>query len=431
MVAALTKARIDTAVAAARSTVETIELVDDREPGLRLRARERGAKWSVMVRLKSGQRTRVTLGAWPAMGIPDARKAAQDIKRKADAGENPNETKRSARSHTTLRELIDIYAAAKLAQLRTGDQAKRAIDAALSKLMDHDPASITRRDIAGAIDKIATKAPTHANRSLAYTKAFFNWAVGRGHLPASPAEGVSKPASEVSRDRTPTVSELREIWNAAERLAYPFGYAVQLLIVTAMRREEVAGISVSELDLGDGDGDGVFTLPAGRSKNDRAIRVPLSPMARDVIARAMKARPVIEATGKQSPLLFSTTGSTPASGWSKAKARMDGYIMEAREAQAAEAGDDAEAMPAWRLHDLRRAFATAACDVLHIDPAVADRCLNHVGASTTSTISRVYGRSEMFDQRRAALVAWSDLLQRALSDDKSTNVVPIGSVAHG
>lgn len=57
--------------------------------------------------------------------------------------------------------------------------------------------------------------------------------------------------------------------------------------------------------------------------------------------------------------------------------------------------------------DLRRSFATNACDVLQIDPAVADRCLNHVGASTTSTISRVYGRNEMFEQRRDALRKWS------------------------
>jgi integrase len=197
-----------------------------------------------------------------------------------------------------------------------------------------------------------------------------------------------------------------------------------------MRREEVTGIAVSELDLPE-DGQGVFTLPANRSKNDRAIRVPLSPLARSVVDRALAARPIIESTGKPSPLLISTTGTTPASGWSKAKARLDGYIMEAREARAAESGEEAEAIQPWRLHDLRRAFATAACDILHIDPAVADRCLNHVGASTTSTISRVYGRSEMFDQRRAALTAWGALLERELRAEAATNVVPIGSAARG
>ena len=71
-------------------------------------------------------------------------------------------------------------------------------------------------------------------------------------------------------------------------------------------------------------------------------------------------------------------------------------------------------MPPWRLHDLRRGFATQACDLLQIDAAVADRCLNHVGSATTSTIARVYGRSEMFAQRRDALIRWADLLEAAL-----------------
>ena len=105
--------------------------------------------------------------------------------------------------------------------------------------------------------------------------------------------------------------------------------------------------------------------------------------------------------------MFSTTGRSPVSGWSRAKARIDAIIQIRR----GERGI-LEAMPAWRLHDLRRAFATAACDVLQIDPAIADRCLNHVGASTTSVISRVYARNELFEQRREALERWAELLDR-------------------
>lgn len=76
---------------------------------------------------------------------------------------------------------------------------------------------------------------------------------------------------------------------------------------------------------------------------------------------------------------------------------------------------NAQPMGPWRLHDLRRSFATAACDLLAVDPAVADRCLNHVGASTTSTISRVYGRNEMFAQRADALRRWAALVAQTVS----------------
>lgn len=401
------------------------ELHDAKESGLRLRLGERTAKWSVQKRTHGGGIIRVPLGSWPAVGIADARIAAQEAKRDVEKGVNPNEQRKAARNYSSLRDLLDIYDKAKLGKLRSGPGAKRAIEAALAKLLDSDPAKLTRRDIAGAIDKLAEKAPIHANRTLAYVKAFFSWAVGRGHLTANPADGISKPRAEVSRDRTPSLPELVEIWHAAGSLDYPFGPAIRLLMATAMRREEISGMSASELDLPD-DGDAVFTLPADRSKNGRAIRVPLSKLAMGPLHEALAGRPVVdEEKGTKSDLLFTTTKETPASGWSKAKSRLDAFIAAARKKAADEAGTDPVDMPPWRIHDLRRSFATLACDVLHIDAATADRCLNHVGASTTSTISRVYGRSELFDQRKSALNAWGELLRQAIEPTESKNVVPI------
>ena len=159
---------------------------------------------------------------------------------------------------------------------------------------------------------------------------------------------------------------------------------------------------VAELDLPPDIDDGCWTLPAGRSKNGRAIRMPLAALARQVVSQALAARTV------DGDFVFSTTGETPVSGWSRAKSRVDKLIRERRRRHGVLAD-----MPPWRFHDLRRTFATAACDVLQIDPAVADRCLNHVGASTTSTVSRIYARNEMFEQRRDALVRWAELLATA------------------
>ncbi|MFM7404748.1 MAG: tyrosine-type recombinase/integrase [Erythrobacter sp.] len=424
MAVVLTKTAID--AASARVTKgQRIELHDAKESGLRIRIGERGAKWSVQKRTQGGRIIRIPLGSWPAVSIADARTAAQEAKREVEKGVNPNEQRKSARNYSTLRDLLDLYDKAKLGKLRSGPGAKRAIESALAKLLDRDPAQLTRRDIASAIDKLAETAPIHANRTLAYVKAFFAWAVGRGHLSANPAAGISKPAAEVSRDRTPSLDELVEIWRAAESLGYPFGPAVRLLIATAMRREEISGMAASELDLS-ATGDAVFTLPADRSKNGRAIRVPLSPLALEPLREALAARPVIDAKkGTRSDLLFTTTGETPASGWSRAKSRLDALIAKARRKAAEEAGCEPVDMPPWRLHDLRRSFATLACDVLHIDAATADRCLNHVGASTTSTISRVYGRSELFDQRKSALNAWGELLRSAIEPAAAENVVPI------
>src|SRR3546814_4948729 len=74
----LTKADIEAAVDAARGRKgPQIELRD-----LRFRAGERSAKWSLMVGLHTGERSRITLGSWPALSINDARAAAREVRRK-------------------------------------------------------------------------------------------------------------------------------------------------------------------------------------------------------------------------------------------------------------------------------------------------------------------------------------------------------------
>jgi integrase len=298
----------------------------------------------------------------------------------------------------TVRTLLSSYKKRQLAQLRRGDAAAQALNAALRRHLHRDPHSLTRRELAELIDQIAERAPIQANRSLAYMKAFFSWAVGRGYLEVNPAATVSPPAREVARERSPGLQELVRIWRACERMGYPFGSAIQLLMLTAMRREEVGAMSVDELELDRDALPVVWILPADRSKNSRAIRVPLSPLASAMLSKALASRP------PGSRLVFTTTGQRSISGWSKAKAQLDGLI----------ATDGAPRLAAWRLHDLRRSFATLACDELQIDPAVADRCLNHVGSSTRSMIARVYGRGEMFAQRDVALRAWGALIDAAL-----------------
>ena len=304
----------------------------------------------------------------------------------------------------TVGDLLERYDARRLAQLRKRRVIHRALACAFAPLSRREATSLTRRDIAEVVDSMADRAPIHANRVLAYAKAFFGWAVGRGYLEANPAAAISKPTREIARDRTPTIEEVAEIWRAAETLGYPFGHIVQLLILTAARRDEVGAMQLGEPHLPEGGDEGCWTLPSCRSKNGRALRNPLSPLARRVLESALVARVA------DGPYAFTTTGRTPVSGWSRAKARLDAVIAEHRRKRC-ELAD----MPGWRIHDLRRAFATAACDLLHVDPAVADRCLNHVGAGTTSTVARIYARSEMYDQRRDALNRWAELIAGAVA----------------
>ena len=371
------------------------ELVDGAEAGLRLRITGQAAQWSVLTRGADAQKVRLPLGSWPSMGVDQARKVAGALK-SALAG-----IARSEVDEQSLGAILNRYGDRRLSQLRKGAVMARALGTTLAPIKHRPMAEITRREVSFLIDELADRAPVHANRVLAYTKAFFNWAVGRGYIEQSVAAAITKPTKERPRERTPSLEEIGEIWSGAGKLGYPFGPIFRLLILTATRRDEVGAIRISELDLS-GKAGACWTIPAERSKNGRSIRAPLSDPAKTVIVEALEAR---EATGD---FLFSTTGRSPVSGWSRAKSRLDAIIAARRSA------GGQRLLEPWRIHDLRRSFATLACDVLHVDPAVADRCLNHVGAATTSTISRIYGRNELFDQRRDALAGWAVLVQGAI-----------------
>jgi integrase len=173
-----------------------------------------------------------------------------------------------------------------------------------------------------------------------------------------------------------------------------------------MRREEVAAISLLEIkpnDLANAQ-DVVWTLPSVRTKRANALRVSLSKLACSIIAGAITdpMRP------EDSDYAFTTTGDTPVSGFSKAKAQLDAAIHRVRDAKS----PDAQPMPHWVLHDLRTTFSTLACDILLADIAVVDRILNHVASATTSKVRRVYNRSELFEPRKLVLEQWADLIAR-------------------
>ena len=422
MVKPLNRQAIETLITRARMVKgKQMELADDRVAGLRIRAGERSATWLLCTRLRNGKRTRIKLGAWPGMGLSDAREAARTKYIEVVEGVDPNEEKRetkreaerAARMQRKLSDVLDDYERLKLSQLRRGSQCRRALDGksgVLKRFASKDITSITRTDIVDAVRKHAEKAPMAANRNLAYVKAFMNWCVDQEIVESNPAATIKKPAKERTRDRFHSLDELMEIWDAMGELGYPFGQLYRLLIVVPMRREEVAAMPVSELDLvADGDPDNaVWTLPGHRTKSGNSLRVPLSPLAVALIREALAAsdRP------KSSQFVFSMTGDTSVSGYAKAKRRLDRIIRERRIAAAKVAGQEPVDMEHWTIHDLRTTFSTLACEVMGADIEVVDRILNHVATATTSKIMRVYNKSELFERRKQVMHDWAAMIER-------------------
>lgn len=422
MTSLITKQAIDAMAARAHRAGDVqLELVDDRVPGLRVRAGKRAVTWSLLVRLRNGKRSRVKLGDWPMMSIAEAREAARLYREQVSEGVDPNEVKqaeieavrRDYENRLTVKVALDKYEGIKLVQLRHGPERRRSLDGKrgiISDLVDRELASLTRAELTSRIRELAVKSPMAGNRKLAHLKAFLNWCVNEDFITTNVIDKVKKPGREVPRTRCHSLEELKEIWDAASRLGYPFGPLIQLLIVIPMRREEIASLPMDELKIDwlSNSGEGKWTIPGERVKNGRALNVPLSALATRLIRQVLDdpERP------KDSRFLFTTTGATSVSGFRKAKDRLDRYIQEAREQVALQTGQTPVEMPHWRVHDLRTSFATQAADVLHIDIAVVDRMLNHVATATTSKVARIYNMSELFEQRREASNAWAALLER-------------------
>tara|TARA_R110002051_G_scaffold189149_3_gene258517 strand:- start:1161 stop:2063 length:903 start_codon:yes stop_codon:yes gene_type:complete len=253
--------------------------------------------------------------------------------------------------------------------------------------------SITRGDVTRELDLIVDRgAPTVANRTLAALRKMLNWSVSRDYLPTNPCAGIRAPVAEKPRDRILTDDEVRAFWNACDQLGSPFGPLFQILLLTGQRREEVAAMTWSEIE-----GD-VWTIPRERAKNDKAHAVPLSSAASSILSG-------IESIAGTQGYVFTTTGTSPVSGFSRAKKKkLDGLMLESLLEEAAAQDKEAKLLP-WRTHDLRRTVASGMAR-LGINLPVIERVLNHVSGSFGGIVS-VHQKHEFQDEKRLALETWN------------------------
>jgi integrase len=93
--------------------------------------------------------------------------------------------------------------------------------------------------------------------------------------------------------------------------------------------------------------------------------------------------------------VFTTNGHTPVSGFSVAKRQLDAAIAKI-------AG---HAIPEFRLHDLRRTFASGLA-ALGVQLPVTEKVLNHVSGSFGGIVG-VYQKHEFTAEKAEALQRWA------------------------
>jgi hypothetical protein len=301
----------------------------------------------------------------------------------------------------TVKRLLALYSAERLAQQSTGERTERSLTILLAQDLRKAAPELSPDDIMAAVERVATTGRTHANRCLAYLRAFFGWAMRNGYLDANPALEVPMPAVEIVRERDLTLDEIVDVWRSTEVLDYPFSPAIRVMLLTGMQRERVASMRHQDVEYGELGGMGTWRLPAHPSDFAKVFVVALPDLARWAIFQS-RGR-----ASRRSPYVFSTTGDTPVSGWTRAKRKLDVEISRRRTA----AGRPE--MPAWRLDDLRRSLVANVEEHFLVDHGLAMSCL-HVQSRFGSLKQRFIAYSGCVDGYRAEiLAAWARLVDEA------------------
>jgi integrase len=208
---------------------------------------------------------------------------------------------------------------------------------------------------------------------------------------------VRAPAQEGRRDRVLSAEEIAAFWHALDiaKMAEGTKLVLKLQLVTAQRKGEIVSAAWEEIDLA----EGWWTIPAEKAKNRIPHRVPLSPLALDLLQAT-------QALSGDSPWLFpSPRGNKPIT---------------------PEAVDHALRRPGLEAlgftfvpHDLRRTAASHMTS-MGIPRLVVSKILNHVERGVTA----VYDRHSYDQEKRQALETWAHKLKNIL-EGAGGKVIPM------
>jgi integrase len=400
-----------------------MEVPDAAMPGLYLIVQPTGAKsWALRYR-HGGKPRKMTLGPFPAFGLSVARDEAAKALRLLETGTDPADARKAeqeakaeaerqdeADERNKLENVVADFIKRHASRNRRGDDVAAILRReVLPKWGDKRVQEITRRDVIELLDAVVDRGhPIAANRLRAHLSVFFKWCRGRDIIPESPVDGTPKPADESPRERVLTEAEIRLFWQACDKIGPPFGVLYRFLLLTGQRLREAAEMTDAEVSGNE------WTIPAKRAKNGQEHLVPLSEAAKATLDRMPR---VIGRAG----YVFSTNGTSPVSGYSRGKERLDTSMQELANRDRPE-GAEPVTIPPWTIHDLRRTAATGMAS-LRIAPHVVEAVLNHRSGARRG-VAGIYNRADYAEEKREALEAWARALD-SITGQGVANVVQL------
>jgi integrase len=337
---------------------------------------------------KGRERTELGLGSYPATSLARAREIAVQMQAARAEGLDPKQVRDAPRSRSmTFGQCVE----AMLSDLEPGwsstryrYQYRRSLTVEARALADTPIAKIDTESVLQLLKPLWLTAPDGAARLRLRIENLLDWAKAKGyregenparwrghlkHLLHKSNHTRTHYAAMPYQDVPAFLTEVRDIGGYGAR-------ALELLILTAARSNEVIGARWDEFDLP----GKIWTIPAHRMKARREHRVPLSDAALKVLAELAEIR----------------RGEYLVPSWPANRHASHGIIEHV--VKRALSRD-------CTMHGFRSSFRDWASERTSVPREVIETALAHVVGNAAE---RAYARSDLFERRRHLMALWAE-----------------------
>lgn len=402
------------------------DVMDAEAPGLGVRVNDKGTVSFIYAARFPGAKNYTRREIPLVTSLEQAREVARKWREMIRAGQDPAVEAERARAAAAQRRAVTFAAVAedwfkdKVAGERKAEEVERTFRKNFIAIWAERPISeITDLDVLAVVRAKKQTAPAQARTLFIDLRRFFNWVIDARvyGLKFSPCDRL-KPAKIIGkrkkRQRILNDEELFALWRAIGKERFPFKQVYHLLLLTALRLNEVADASKKEVDWS----NDVWVIPSTRMKGeDEEARPHAVPLTRD-IRDVLKSLPQFKA----GPFLFTCT-SGKKSVWigDLVKRRLDKRMRRTLKALARRNGDDASQVELhhWINHDIRRTVRSN-LSRLKVAEEVREAVLAHARPGVVGT----YDVHDYLDEKREALELWAARFH-SIVEPAPANVVPL------
>ncbi len=350
----------------------------------------RAKRW-ILRTVVQGRRRDIGLGSLKLVSLAEAREKALAYRKIARDGGDPMTEARKA-PMPTFAEAADAVHAEHSVAWRN----KKHIDQWISTLRAYAiPVigssrvdQIDSPDVLRVLSPIWMTKPETARRVRQQIGTVMDWAKAAGHREGeNPIDGVLKGLpKQPNNKKHHAAMPYNRVPAFVQRLQAEPGLpalALELLVLTATRTNEVLRATWDEIDVA----SGLWTIPAARMKANRDHRVPLSSRSLDIVRQSKQ-------------LCAGSRYVFPSRNSSQPLSNMALLMMMRRMGEVV------------TVHGFRSAFRDWAAERTNFSREVCEMALAH---TIKDKAEAAYRRGDLMEKRRLLMVAWGQFISKGLS----------------